>query len=268
MTHNEKQSVKPPLPPGSASPRSPHPDVRTEALELVGAATESSLTVRLTGGLAVVVRCPSASAPPLKRPYKDLDLVGLSKERKAIEALMIAMGYRAAAEFNLLQGQTQLLFEDQRSQRHVDVFLDRINMCHELSLADRLDLDPLTIDSADLLLSKLQIVETTERDLRDIIAILVDCDIDVARIASVLSRDWGWWRTATEVLSKAASYAEGLTGWPGRTTVAGRIDGIRTQVDTAPKGMKWRARARLGDRARWYELPEETRSEEPLTRNG
>ncbi len=32
---------------------------------------------------------------------------------------------------------------------------------------------------------------------------------------------------------------------------------VRVRVDEEPKGLRWRARARLGDRARWYELPEE-----------
>ena len=28
-------------------------------------------------------------------------------------------------------------------------------------------------------------------------------------------------------------------------------------AETVPKGLKWKTRARVGDRVRWYELPEE-----------
>jgi hypothetical protein len=31
-------------------------------------------------------------------------------------------------------------------------------------------------------------------------------------------------------------------------------------VGAEPKSMKWRLRAQVGDRLRWYELPEEVRS--------
>jgi len=30
----------------------------------------------------------------------------------------------------------------------------------------------------------------------------------------------------------------------------------RDRVQKAPKGIRWRTRAKIGDRARWYELPE------------
>ena len=30
----------------------------------------------------------------------------------------------------------------------------------------------------------------------------------------------------------------------------------RDRVEQAPKGIRWRTRAKIGGRARWYELPE------------
>jgi hypothetical protein len=32
---------------------------------------------------------------------------------------------------------------------------------------------------------------------------------------------------------------------------------LRAFCDEVPKGMKWKLRAKVGDRVRWYELPEE-----------
>ena len=32
---------------------------------------------------------------------------------------------------------------------------------------------------------------------------------------------------------------------------------LQEVAETVPKGLKWKTRARVGDRVRWYELPEE-----------
>lgn len=34
------------------------------------------------------------------------------------------------------------------------------------------------------------------------------------------------------------------------------IERPRDRVQKAPKGIRWRTRAKIGGRARWYELPE------------
>jgi hypothetical protein len=243
------------------APERPQDDPRKGAIALVEAADAAGLTLRVTGGIAVVVLCPSASHEPLARPYKDLDLVGLAKERKALQKFLVAQGYEAAERFNLLHGDSQLMFGDPATGRQLDVFLDTLKMCHELRFADRLRLHATTLDPADLLLSKLQVVQTTERDLLDIIAIMADHEVDHDRVADVTSRDWGWWRTVSEVLSKAEGHALSLTGWDRHGEFQRRATALREAIDAAPKSMKWKARARVGDRVRWYELPEDTRSE-------
>ena len=35
------------------------------------------------------------------------------------------------------------------------------------------------------------------------------------------------------------------------------IERLKAAIDSAPKSRRWRLRARLGDRVRWYELPED-----------
>lgn len=235
--------------------RAPLPDMRDEALRLLGAAEERGLTIRAIGGLAVAIRCPSAARPPLAREYKDLDVVGLRSERKQIDEFFADQGYVPDKEFNLLHGQERLLHHDHANGRQLDTFLDRFSLCHTLNLRDRLALDKLTLTPADLMLSKLQVVETNERDYKDMVALLVDAEIDDARIASVCAEDWGWWRTVTGALDNVEAYAEhdGIdTG-----AVRERLATLRARMDAEPKGLRWRARAKVGDRVRWYELPED-----------
>ena len=235
----------------------PLADLLAEAKAVVAEASSANLTLRITGGVAIGLLCPSANVPPLLREYKDLDVVGDSSQARAIDALLRNRGYLAYEEFNSLHGNTRLLYWDGENQRQLDVFLDRIRMCHELDLRGRLTLNDLTIDPADLLLTKLQIVQTNERDLKDAIALFADCSPADNRVASVLGNDWGWWRTVTEVLDKLSRYVLALPEFPQTTEVVEGISRLRDRIDRQPKSLRWKARAKMGDRVRWYELPDE-----------
>jgi hypothetical protein len=231
-------------------------DPRLAALELLGHAAAHGVTLRATGGIAVAILCSSAGEEPLRRSYKDLDLVGPSRQRDAIDELMKRSGYAANEEFNSLHGARQMLYVDARG-RVLDVFIDRIVMCHALDVSRRLELYDHTLSPEDLLLTKLQVIQATDSDLKDAVALLADHELDGERIAGVLAADWGWWRTVTETLGKVRDYNAGLEGFVGRTRVAGAISALETAIERAPKGMRWRMRARVGDRVPWYLTPEE-----------
>ena len=36
-----------------------------------------------------------------------------------------------------------------------------------------------------------------------------------------------------------------------------RLDDLRARIDDEPKSTKWKVRARVGERVKWYEEPEE-----------
>lgn len=234
----------------------PVADVRVEGERLVAAAAVRGLTLRLCGGAAVAHLCPSARTPPLARPYRDVDVVGLRRERKALAKLLEELGYRARDEFNVLAGHSRLLFWDDANDRQLDVLLDRFEMCHALDLAARLDVNPVTLDPADLLLTKLQVRETNERDVQDALALIVDTEPGVDRIADVLCDDWGWWRTATEVLERVVAGAAWLHEDEAARARAWAMR-LRDAIEQRPKSLQWRTRARVGDRVRWYQEPDD-----------
>jgi hypothetical protein len=239
------------------------PALPDEARRMLDRATAAQVPLRLVGGIAIRLRCPSARVPPLARSYKDVDYIGRAADRDAIRTLFEDEGYAPDAEFNALHGLDRLMFWDHRRERHADVFLDGLAMCHTLELADRLTLDEDTVSLADLLLLKLQVVETNERDYLDALALLADHRIgegaiDGAYIAALLASDWGWWRTACATLDRVERFGRALPGFESAPTVAGRIGELRELIDAAPKRRRWRLRARVGDRVRWYEQPEET----------
>lgn len=237
------------------------PNHVAEAGRLLEAARLGGTVLRALGGVAVHMRCPSALRPPLARTPKDLDFASTSKDRTAVIALFREAGYQADAEFNALHGKTRLFFWDAVHARQADLFLDRVSMCHSLDLTGRFDEHPDTLSASDLLLLKLQVFETNDRDYKDALALLLDHadgEIDVAYIARLLAGDWGWWRTATMVLERLDRYARELEGFDRTNDIHYRIRDLLGAIEAEPKSRRWKMRARVGERARWYDLPEET----------
>jgi hypothetical protein len=240
--------------------------VAEEGLRLAGAARGEGLSLRLLGGVAVWAHCPSARVPPLARTYGDADFVAPSSERKRITPFMEAHGYEADRMFNALHGATRLNYHDPVRDRPLDVLLDRFAMAHELDLRDSVSPDGLTISLADLLMTKLQVVSINEKDVRDLLSLLVDHgfgdgDIELRRILDATRNDWGLEHTAHRSLTTLGELATGF-GLPDHQlqTVSARIAELTAALDAAPKGAKWKMRARIGERVKWYEEPEEARA--------
>src|SRR5262249_50235502 len=157
-----------PVPPNHAAPGSDDP--LPEALSLSQGAQRANLGLKLLGGLAVRVLCPDF--PPRLRSGQYIDFGCLSKERKAVAAHLDDVGCgRPRRRFNNLNGDRQMYFTAP-SGRPIDVMVDRLTMCHTLDLRPSFSRLPYTIDSIDVLLSKLQIVEMNEKDAHDIVHLL------------------------------------------------------------------------------------------------
>jgi hypothetical protein len=236
-----------------------------EGLRLVDAADRHGIVLRLFGGVAIWARCPSARRAPLARPYNDIDFVTRAGSTSAVTAFFAGQGYEPNRMFNALHGAQRLMYADRARGRIVDVLVDRFVMCHRLDLRDRLVPDARTLPLADLLLTKLQVVELNEKDLKDLLALLADHDLDgddaaigTARILAVTGDDWGLEHTIRGTLARVrdAAGSRGLDGTVAEV-VCSRIDRLVEVLDGARKTLRWRMRARLGERVRWYELPEE-----------
>lgn len=241
-----------------------------ETRRILDAAEAAGVLLRAIGGVAVALRAPSIRMLSPTRTYHDVDLVGRAP-RAPIERLLTDLGYIASMRFNTLNGSERLLFHD-ASGRRIDVFLDVLRMCHQLPFRDRLAVAPSTLPPADLLLSKLQIVELTDRDADDVAALLADHElthddagISLARIEAVCGADWGWWKTVDVNLGRL------IDQWGAETdrssseeslalrTALARAGSLRAGLATMSTTVSWRVRALVGDRMRWYEEPEEIR---------
>ncbi len=261
--------------PAGSPAAAPHPepgsaaDPLTDAMRIARGALEAGVGLKLLGGLAVRVVCPDY--PPRLRRDQDIDFACLSKERKSVAAHLERAGCQPDRRFNNLTGDRQMYFTAP-SGRPIDVMVDRLTMCHTLDFRPSFKKLPYTVDVADLLLSKLQIVELNEKDARDIVQLL-SCmpisdpaaaaagpSIDAGRFCSVLGADWGWWRTVTGNLGKLPRLLgeRPQLSQPGMPfDPAEQAARLRQLADETPKSMKWRVRAGVGEKVRWYELPEE-----------
>jgi len=237
-----------------------------EAKRIIDAARGRGVHLRLIGGLAVKFHCPSAEHRELSRTYGDLDCVGYRSQREKISRLLEDLGYEPNRRFNVLQGHRRLLFESPHLGFDVDVFLDVFPMCHQLNFLHRLELDEYTVPVADLFLSKLQVVELNEKDVKDTYALIEDHEIgetddreviDSRRIARLCGDDWGWYKTITMNIEKVVALADDYLGGEEKELITGRLRRLRQIIEEAPKSMKWKMRARVGEKARWYEIPED-----------
>ncbi len=239
-----------------------------EAQRLIALAQEKGITLRALGGVAIQLCCPHASHRALNRSYADLDFVVGSKQTRALTSLLTANGYSANRRFNALHGEKRQLFYDEPRSRQVDIFVGSFEMCHKLSLDQRLHLHPLTLSPADLLLTKLQIVQLNTKDIQDVLALLLDFppvessrqpgeELDVSIITRLCGQDWGWFTTVNDNFEQIKAHATELLEPEEAALVNERIETIRRLMEEAPKSTGWRIRALAGRRIAWYELPEE-----------
>ncbi|MDH2900067.1 MAG: hypothetical protein PXY39_03775, partial [archaeon] len=70
----------------------PEKDPVKEATQLIEEANTRGLTLRLLGGIAFRLRCPSTLKESLKRNYVDIDFMGTRKQRKEIQNLFTEGG--------------------------------------------------------------------------------------------------------------------------------------------------------------------------------
>lgn len=239
-------------------------DPVAEGKRIAQAAAARGLPLRLIGGVAVALLSPSSQKPPLRRKYADIDFTTTGAAKDGVVELMEGLGYAGDREFNMLHGHRRLYFWDGVNQRQVDVFVDEANLCHRIDLKHRIEAVPLTVSLADLMVLKLQVVETNEKDYLDICAIFADHDLSAddsgvnsTYIAELTASDWGLWRTLGMVAERSEQFALTLPEFPAREVVAERLRRLRMELDTVPKTRVWKIRARVGDRKRWYDLPEE-----------
>jgi hypothetical protein len=254
----------------ATTPIDGHPleDVRDEADRVANGAVAAGLQLRLIGGMAVYLTSPSVRRPPFARDYGDFDFAVSAHDARPAAAFLESAGYVPEKMFNALHGAQRLNFRHPEGRWPIDVVVDEVRMSHRIDLRGRINGPGPTVHLADLLLTKLQIWEINSKDLGDIVCLVADHEladqegaelIDRRRITALARSDWGLCHTLERNLRRAAEEA-------GRRAPIGapfepieQANALLAAIAEAPKSLGWQARARVGERVRWYETPEEVR---------
>jgi hypothetical protein len=234
-------------------------DAPQKATQIIMRAKENGATLRLIGGLAVQQLCNQFDF--CRREHGDIDLVGLSHESEPIIRTLTDLGYKENEEYTLASGGQRLLFERPDSHDHVDVFLDELRMEHDIDLRDRLHIEDFTIPVSDLIVCKLIVHDMTEKDYRDIIALVKDLEIgnkdfpsiiNLDYISKLCSESWGLYHDIIESIAKCVAFLE---TYHFEETVSNEITSkfnkMRTAVIEHPKSRMWTLRSYIGERYHW-----------------
>jgi hypothetical protein len=274
-----------------------HEAMMAEARRIIDAGNDRDVILRLTGGLAV--RHYAIDLEFAERDYSDIDLIGLKRQTTEIHAVFLDLGYEENIHVAMATGNSQRQYFRPRHalesrahmakrahatpvmsavppSDHIDVFLDAMKMDHELDFRDRLEINTYAVDPADIFLSKLQIVNLSEKDAHDVITLCKDVYVDfhphpgvldLEHVAETCAADWGLYIDVMSNIDKVLERLDDYDLSPMETNrIARTLELAQDMMTEHSKSLRWRMRARVGKRLRWYNEVDETfggRTEEP-----
>lgn len=241
--------------------------LRAETLEIIAAAGEAGVDLRVVGGVGVRLHCaePAETLARIGRVANDIDFVVPKEGRKALRRLLEDRGYLVDRDLLVAMEGRRYSFSHPTSEIELDVFVERLEFNHTIEVRSRLDRHPVTISLEDLLMQKLQIVRLTANDLVDISVLMATHPVATEAtsteefssdyIAGLLGRDWGFHHTATRNLERIADGTDtGVDlGSALNHIVRDRSKQLLQAVGQVPKTIGWRIRAKVGERVQWWE---------------
>ena len=235
-----------------------------ELKRIISASEEAGVLMRVIGSLAFQMHCPQYGylQAAMGRAYTDIDFAAYKRQTREVKALMTGLGYVEDREVFIVSEGDRSIFNNPNTTLHVDVFFDKLDFSHVIYWNGRLEVDRPTIPLAELLLEKMQIFQINEKDIIDTIMLLMEHplgdsdeeEINMERVAQLLAKDWGLWRTTTMNLNKVQQMAGHYPQLnpEQQADVANTVQKALARIEAEPKSTAWRLRARVGDRVKWY----------------
>jgi|Deesub1362B_J571_1020462.scaffolds.fasta_scaffold00005_90 hypothetical protein len=259
-----------------------------EGIRLVEEAEKNGYILRLLGGLAIRIHSLDYEDFAINigrygdpqfggQEYSDIDFMSYGKYRKGLTNFFIEQaGYvKRKATLSSAASGRQIYFHPD-GWFYIDVFYDELRVAnHPISFKGRLEIDKPTIPLTELLLEKIQIWQAFgEKDLKDVLLLLRAHDIgekddpeviNGKYIAKLLSKDWGFWYTATTNLKMIKRVITDLDKYGKDSNIdkskisdedieviSSRIDKLLKMIDKEPKSMGWKMRSKIGTKKKWY----------------
>jgi len=240
------------------------PDFLEETNRILDAAKKEGVLLRLLGALAFHIHCPKFSYMQelLGRTFTDIDFASYRRQSPGISKLFVDLGYQYDVRVRALFGSRLVFYDASGTNRHCDVFLDKLEFCHDIDFQDRLDVDYPTLPLVELLLEKMQIVKLNEKDIIDTIMLLREHQIGASdnetinadRLAKLAAHEWGLWKTVTTNLQNVRNAAQEnrKLSAEDKEDVDGKVTALLTRIDEEPKSRGWKIRSQIGEKRKWY----------------
>jgi len=234
-----------------------------DALKVIELANENGIILRIMGAIAIRLHSPKFRHlyKSMERPLTDIDFMTYSKSLHLLKKFFLGLGFIPNESIIRTYWDKRHIYYDKKG-RTIDVFIDKLEMCHTINFKGRLELDYPTITLSDLLLSKIQIVQINEKDVKDVIVMLLEHDvgeseydvINKSYIARILSDDWGFYYTATTNLRKIRNFLDkySIITNEDREDLSAKISKLLIAIENQPKSIRWKMRAKIGTSKKWY----------------
>jgi hypothetical protein len=177
---------------------------------------------------------------------------------------MESLGYsKRPSTMSTSASQRQIYFHP-KGWFYIDVFWDKLKAAnYPINFRNRLEIDLTSIPLADLLLEKLQIVSFSRKDMIDTLLLLKAHTvagkeeletISTDRVAHVLSGDWGFWYTVTTNLRGIGEHVKEMSVLSSQeaSDLSSKVEKLLYAANSVPKSLRWKLRAILGSRRKWY----------------
>ncbi len=249
------------------------------AKQIVEEAQKRNIIIRVIGGMGI--RMHSGEFDELaqkltrlegEQEFTDLDFMTYQKyQKKVLPRFFEEFGKQVYGKPFIKRRTTissattkRHIFYHPKGWYFIDMFYEILKFNHDIHFKDRLEIDPLTISVTDLLLGKLQITEVfSGKDLKDSILLFRAHDvqegieenaINATYISELMAKDWGFYYSVTENLKGIKEFAPGIDALSESdiTNISAKIDKLLEIIDAVPKGMRWKARAKVGTKKQWY----------------
>jgi len=220
---------------------------------------------RLFGGLAC--RIHSSSGDAFGRDDRRFDVDIFTRHFTLDMRILIQKAGAIWLETSLLKTGAFNRFKILDNGVIIDFYSGVFEFNQSIPISGRLTVDQPTFPLAELLLSKLQIHELSDKHKSDIVLLLADHElgfsdteeINLAVIASYCGSDWCLWYECLRNISLVQGFLVREEGWTEgiKGIVQIKLANLEAALMSCRKGFRWRLRAPFGTRLRYYNEVEE-----------
>src|SRR5512139_2860294 len=102
---------------------------RTRILEALSQPENQQIVMRLIGALAFRTHCPTFGylQDALGRVFTDIDFATYTRHIKDVGRVLFELGYQEDKMVTRLFGEGRMLFHDPMFDRHIDIFIDKLD---------------------------------------------------------------------------------------------------------------------------------------------